>query len=114
MAIYHFSAKIISRGAGRSAVAAAAYRAAERLRDERLGRAHDFSNKAGVVHSEVMLPEGAPERLADRQTLWIEVEAGAKRKEAQLAREVEFAMPREMTQAHGIALAREFRSEEHT
>src|SRR3546814_6928508 len=116
MAIYHFSAKIISRGAGRSAVAAAAYRAAERLRDERLGRAHDFSNKAGVVHSEVMLPEGAPERLADRQTLWIEVEAGEKRKDAQLAREVEFAIPREMTQEQGIALAREFvaRSEETT
>src|SRR3546814_10659771 len=78
-----------------------------RLRDERLGRAHDFSNKAGVVHSEVMLPEGAPERLADRQTLWIEVEAGEKRKDAQLAREVEFAIPREMTQEQGIALARD-------
>src|SRR3546814_15190302 len=55
-----------------------------------------------------MLPEGAPERLADRQTLWIEVEAGEKRKDAQLAREVEFAIPREMTQEQGIALAREF------
>ena len=108
MAIYHFSAKIISRGAGRSAVAAAAYRAATRLHDERLGRAHDFSNKAGVVHSEVMLPEGAPERLADRQTLWNEVEVGEKRKDAQLAREVEFAIPREMTREQGIALAREF------
>ena len=108
MAIYHFSAKIISRGAGRSAVAAAAYRAATRLNDERLGRAHDFSNKAGVVHSEVMLPEGAPERFADRQTLWNEVEASEKRKDAQLAREVEFAIPREMTQEQGIALAREF------
>jgi hypothetical protein len=108
MAIYHFSAKIISRGAGRSAVAAAAYRAATRLHDERLGRPHDFSNKAGVVHSEVMLPEGAPERFADRQTLWNEVEAGEKRKDAQLAREVEFAIPREMTQEQGIALAREF------
>ncbi|HVK80960.1 MAG TPA: MobQ family relaxase, partial [Verrucomicrobiae bacterium] len=108
MAIYHFSAKIISRGAGRSAVAAAAYRAAERLDDERLGRAHDFSNKAGVVHSEVMLPEGAPERLADRATLWNEVEASEKRKDAQLAREVEFAIPREMTKDQGIALARDF------
>lgn len=108
MAIYHFSAKIISRGAGRSAVAAAAYRAATRLHDERLGRTHDFSNKAGVVHSEVMLPEGAPERFAYRQTLWNEVEAGEKRKDAQLAREVEFAIPREMTQEQGIALAREF------
>ncbi len=108
MAIYHFSAKIISRGTGRSAVAAAAYRAAERLHDERLGRAHDFSNKAGVVHSEVMLPDCAPERLANRATLWNEVEAGEKRKDAQLAREVEFAIPREMTKEQGIALARDF------
>ncbi|SEH14932.1 plasmid mobilization system relaxase [Sphingopyxis sp. YR583] len=108
MAIYHFSAKIISRAAGRSAVAAAAYRAAERLHDERLGRSHDFSNKAGVVHSEVMLPEGAPERLSDRATLWNEVEAAEKRKDAQLAREVEFAIPREMAKEQGVALARDF------
>lgn len=108
MAIYHFSAKMIGRGAGRSAVAAAAYRAAERLHDERLGRAHDFTNKAGVVHSEVMLPEGAPEHLRDRETLWNEVEAVEKRKDAQLAREIEFAIPREMTKEQGVALARDF------
>jgi len=108
MAIYHFSAKVIGRGTGRSAVAAAAYRSASRLEDERLGRHHDFTNKAGVVHSEVMLPEGAPERLRDRETLWNEVEATEKRKDAQLAREVEFAIPREMTKEQGIALARDF------
>jgi Ti-type conjugative transfer relaxase TraA len=108
MAIYHFSAKVIGRGTGRSAVAAAAYRSASHLQDERLGRAHDFTNKAGVVHSEVMLPEGAPERLRDRETLWNEVEATEKRKDAQLAREVEFAIPRELTKEQGIALAREF------
>src|SRR3546814_10064203 len=73
-----------------------------------LGRDHDFSNKAGVVHSEIMLPEGAPERLNDRTTLWNEVEAGEIRKDAQLAREVEFSIPREMNQAQGVALAREF------
>src|SRR3546814_7853307 len=76
MAIYHFSAKVISRANGSSAVASAAYRAAERLHDDRLGRDHDFSNKAGVVHSEILAPEGAPERLNDRATLWNEVEAG--------------------------------------
>jgi len=108
MAIFHFSAKVIGRGTGRSAVAAAAYRSASRLEDERLGRHHDFTNKAGVVHSEVMLPEGAPERLRDRETLWNEVEATEKRKDAQLAREVEFAIPREMTKEQGIALAHEF------
>lgn len=108
MAIYHFSAKMIGRGAGRSAVAAAAYRAAERLHDKRLGRSHDFTNKAGVVHSEVMLPQSAPERLRDREILWNEVEAAEKRKDAQLAREVEFAIPREMTKEQGVALARDF------
>lgn len=108
MAIYHFSAKVIGRGTGRSAVAAAAYRSASRLEDERLGRHHDFTNKAGVVHSEVMLPEGSPERLRDRGTLWNEVEATEKRKDAQLAREVEFAIPREMTKEQGISLARDF------
>jgi Ti-type conjugative transfer relaxase TraA len=112
MAIYHFSAKVIGRGIGRSAVAAAAYRSASRLEDERLGRHHDFTNKAGVVHSEVMLPEGAPERLRDRETLWNEVEATEKRKDAQLAREVEFAIPRELTQEQGVALARDFVAKE--
>ncbi|MGH6613368.1 Ti-type conjugative transfer relaxase TraA [Sphingomonas sp.] len=108
MAIYHFSAKVIGRGAGRSAVAAAAYRSAARLHDERLGRHHDFTNKAGVVHSEVMLPEGAPEHLRNREALWNEVEVTEKRKDAQLAREVEFAIPREISREQGIALARDF------
>jgi hypothetical protein len=108
MAIFHLSVKVISRSSGRSAVAAAAYRGAERLHDERLDRDHDFTNKDGVVHSEVMLPEGAPEEFADREKLWNAVEAAEKRKDAQLAREVEFAIPRELTKEQGIELAREF------
>jgi Ti-type conjugative transfer relaxase TraA len=108
MAIYHFSVQVIGRAQGRSAVAAAAYRAAERLHDDRLDRDHDFTNKAGVVHSEILLPEGAPERFSDRATLWNEVEATEKRKDGQLAREVEFAIPREMNQAQGVALAQDF------
>jgi Ti-type conjugative transfer relaxase TraA len=108
MAIYHFSANMISRAAGSSALAAAAYRSASRLHDKRLDRHHDFSNKAGVVHSEVMLPDGAPDEWADREKLWNAVEAAELRKDAQLAREIEFAIPREMTQAEGIELAREF------
>ena len=108
MAIYHFSAKVISRANGSSAVASAAYRSASELFDERLERHHDFSNKSGIVHSEVMLPEGAPERLKDRTTLWNEVEAGEKRKDAQLAREIEFSMPREMSRDQGVLLARDF------
>ena len=108
MAIYHFSAKIISRANGSSALAAAAYRSASRLHDERLNRHHDFSNKAGVVHSEVMLPDGAPEHLSDREQLWNTVELAEKRIDAQLAREIEFALPRELDAAEGIRLAREF------
>ena len=108
MAIYHFSVKVISRATGASAVASAAYRSASRLHDERLDRDHDFTNKSGVVHSKVMLPDGAAEHLADRAKLWNTVEAGEKRKDAQLSREVEFAIPREMDQAQGIALARDF------
>lgn len=108
MAIYHFSAKVISRASGSSAVASAAYRSASRLHDQRLGRSHDFTNKAGVVHSEVMLPDGAPERLGDRSTLWNEVEATELRKDAQLSREIEFAIPRELSQQKGIELARDF------
>ena len=108
MAIFHLSVKVISRSSGRSAVAAAAYRGAERLHDDRLDRDHDFTNKDGVVHSEVMLPEGAPEEFALREKLWNAVEAAEKRKDAQLAREVEFAIPRELTKEQGIELAREF------
>jgi Ti-type conjugative transfer relaxase TraA len=108
MAIYHFSAKVISRASGSSALAAAAYRSASRLHDERLGRSHDFTNKAGVIHSEVLLPEGAPEHLRDRAALWNAVEAAELRKDAQLAREIEFALPRELSPEMGIELARDF------
>ncbi|MER9526064.1 Ti-type conjugative transfer relaxase TraA [Mesorhizobium sp. M0292] len=108
MAIYHLHLKVIGRKAGSSAVASAAYRSASRLRDERIERTHDFSAKRGVVHSEVMLPEDAPEAWRDRERLWNDVEAFEVRKDAQLAREVEFALPRELSQAQGIELARDF------
>ena len=108
MAIYHLHVKVIGRKSGSSAVASAAYRSASRLRDERLDRSQDFSSKRGVIHSEVMLPENAPRAWSDRQRLWNDVEAFEIRKDAQLAREVEFAIPREMTQAQGIELARDF------
>jgi Ti-type conjugative transfer relaxase TraA len=108
MAIYHLHVKVIGRKSGSSAVASAAYRSGSRLRDERLGRDQDFSAKRGVVHSEVMLPENAPERWSDRERLWNDVEAFEVRKDAQLAREVEFAIPREMNEAQSIELARDF------
>ena len=108
MAIYHLHVKVIGRKSGSSAVASAAYRSGSRLRDERFDRSQDFSAKRGVVHSEVMLPENARKEWSDRERLWNDVEAFEVRKDAQLAREVEFAIPREMTQAQGIELARDF------
>ncbi len=108
MAIYHLHVKVIGRASGSSAVASAAYRAASRLRDDRLDRPHDFTAKRGVAHSEVMLPEGAPAEWGDRESLWNAVEAVELRKDAQLAREVEFALSCEMIEAQGIALARDF------
>jgi Ti-type conjugative transfer relaxase TraA len=108
MAIYHLHVKVIGRKSGSSAVASAAYRSGSRLRDERLERSHDFSGKRGVVHSEVILPENAPEAWSDRERLWNDVEAFEIRKDAQLAREVEFALPGEMSEAQGIELARYF------
>ena len=108
VAIYHFSAKVISRSTGRSAVPAAAYRSASRLFDERTGQPFDYSRKSGVLHSEILLPDGAPERWSNRAALWNEVEWGEKRKDAQLAREIEFALPREMRPDDAIELARAF------
>jgi Ti-type conjugative transfer relaxase TraA len=108
VAVYHFSAKVIGRSGGRSAIASAAYRAGERLHDDKLDRDHDYTEKSGVVHREIMLPDGAPSRWLDRGTLWNEVEAGEKRKDAQLARDIEISLPREMGKAEAIKLAQDF------
>lgn len=113
VAIYHFQAKVISRQQGRGIVAAAAYRAAECLFDEELGRSQNFLAKAGVVHSEIILPAGASSRRLNRETLWNEVAAGEVRRDgeqrrSQLAREIEIALPRELTQAEAVRLAQDF------
>ena len=109
MAIYHLEGKIISRSQGRSAVAASAYRSAERLVDERTGLTHDFTKKEhDLVHSEILLPDNAPKWMEDRETLWNHVEATEKRKDAQLAREFNIALPRELSEEQNIALARAF------
>jgi Ti-type conjugative transfer relaxase TraA len=88
------------------------HRSAARLHDERLDRPRDFTNKARLIHSEVMLPDGAPQRWLNRETLWNAVEAAEKRKDAQLVREIEFSIPREMSQAQGVELARDFVQQE--
>lgn len=108
MAIYHLSAKVIGRAAGRSSVAAAAYRSGERLRDERGGVEHDYSRKGGVVHAEVLAPPNAPDWMRDRDRLWNAVEAVERRKDAQLAREVEVALPRELDRPARLELLRGF------
>lgn len=108
VAIYHLSAKVISRAGGRSSVAAAAYRTAGRLRDDRQGLEHDYSRKGGVVHSEIMVPENAPDWMRDRDQLWNAVEAVEKRRDAQLAREIEVALPRELDRGERLELLRGF------
>ena len=108
MATYHFLAKVIQSSKGRSVVAATAYRAAEALHDEKLGRTHNYLAKPGVVHSEILLPVGAPERWRDREALWNEVTRIERRHDAVLAREIEVSLPRELGQAEAIALARDF------
>lgn len=103
MSIYHCSIKIISRSGGRSAVASAAYRSGEKLYNEETGLMHDFSQKGGVVYTEILLPENAPDRFRDRQTLWNEVQKVEKRSDAQFAREVEVAFPVEMNREEQIS-----------
>ena len=108
VAIYHLSAKIVSRAKGQSVVASAAYRAAENLYDQRIGQTFDYTRKQGVEHSEILAPEGAPEWVQDRERLWNEVERVERRKDSQLAREIEIALPIELTKEQQIELMRDF------
>ena len=108
IAIYHCSIKIVSRGKGKSAVAAAAYRSAEKLTNEWDGLTHDYTKKGGVVHSEILLPAHAPPAFSDRSTLWNSVELSEKSNNAQLAREVEIALPVELSREEQTRLVREY------
>ena len=108
MAIYHCSIKIISRGKGKSAVAAAAYRSGEKLVNEYDGAIHDYTRKGGIVHTEILLPDNAPPAFSDRSALWNAVERIEKAKNAQLAREIEIALPHELTREQGVSLVREY------
>ncbi|WP_454758528.1 Ti-type conjugative transfer relaxase TraA [Caulobacter segnis] len=108
MAIYHFSARVMGRSTGHNAVSAAAYRSGSALRDERTGKRRDFTYKTEVIHSEILAPPQAPEALLERESLWNRVEAVETRDKAQLARDIEFALPRELPRDEAIALARAF------
>ena len=108
MAIFHLSAKIISRGKGQSAIASAAYRSGDKLHDERYDEIQDYTNKRFIEHSEIQLPENAPAKYQDRATLWNSVEKAEKAKNSQLAREIEIALPRELTPEQRIKLVHDY------
>ena len=108
MAIYHCSIKIIKRSQGRSAVAAAAYRSGEKLTNEWDGMTHDYAKKGGVVHTEILLPMYAPTAFQDRSALWNSVEKIEKSRNAQLAREIEIALPVELSRKEQIGLIRDY------
>ena len=124
MAIYHLSAQVISRGAGRNAVNAAAYRRGACMYDGRTGETFSYVQKRDVLHSELTIPEGAPswaQALLERHTrdpvaaaeeLWNRVEAHEKRLDAQLSREIEIALPAELLLEENIGLARLFVTEQ--
>ena len=108
MAIFHCQIKIISRGKGKTATAAAAYRSGTKIVDDELGKTHDYTRKGGVAFSEILLCVNAPSKYSDRQTLWNEVQKIEKQKNAQLCREVEVALPIEFSRNEQIEVVREY------
>ena len=112
VAIYSLHVKTVSRSSGRSAVAAAAYRAAENIRDDRLGVVWDFTGKRGVLHSEIMTPAGAPEWAGDRSELWNAAERAedksTRRSSATTGRDIIVALPHELTDEQRLDAVRQF------
>ena len=111
MAICFVRASIIKRSAGRSVVAAAAYRAGEKLVDLSTGETHNYTRKTGIDHSEIISPiaaSGDHNWLVNRAALWNQVQDGEKRHDAQLSRELIIAIPRELDRADQIALVQAY------
>ena len=108
MADFHCSVKAVSRGQGRSATAAAAYRSASEIKDLRTGEVHNYTKKRGVEHSEIVLPADAQEWANDRATLWNAAEKAENRKDAKVAREWEVGLPHELLAEDRKALAVEY------
>lgn len=111
MAIYHLSVKTISRSAGRSATAAAAYRAAVAITDMRTGEHHDYRRKRGVESAQIILPAAAPAWAGDRASLWNAAENSETRKNSTVAREFEIALPSELSDSERQRLAIDFARE---
>lgn len=108
MAIYHCSVKVVSRSSGRSSVGASAYRSGEKLYNERDGMTHDYTKKSGIEHQEIIVPDNAPEWAKNREKLWNTVELTERRKDSQLAREIEVALPNELSKDARIELVRDY------
>ena len=108
MAIYHLEAKVVGRGAGRSAVAASAYLSCSRLYNDYDGIQHDYTKKQGLVWQEVFLPEYAPQEWKDREQLWNAVEEVETAKDSRLAREFVVALPIELSREQQIELLQDF------
>ena len=104
MAIYHLEAKVVSRGTGRSAVAASAYLSCTNILNDYDGVRHDYTRKKGLIWREVFLPEYAPPEWKDREQLWNAVEAAEKTKDSRLAREFVVALPIELDKDSNISL----------
>ena len=112
MAIYHLSVKFIKRSSGRSATAAAAYRAAEKVHDYKTDVTHDYRKKRGVFGAEILAPDNSPEWVYEREKLWNEVEKVEKRCDAQVAREIDVALPVELNREQKKELVRDFVKEQ--
>jgi hypothetical protein len=108
VAIYHLNANVISRARGQSIVAAVAYRAGARLRDDRYGVVHNYVGRRTCAHAEIMAPDGTPDWVRDRELLWNRVEAAEQRKDSQLARVIEVSLPTELTHAESLTLLRDY------
>ena len=108
MAIYHMQAKVVSRGSGRSAVAASAYMSCSRMYNDYDGIQHDYTRKHGLIYQEVMLPPMAPSEWNDREQLWNAVEETEKTKDSRLAREFVVALPVVLDKDSNISLLQDF------
>ena len=104
MAIYHLEAKVVSRGSGRSAVAASAYQSCSHMYNEYDGVQHDYTRKHGLVYEQVLLPPEAPQEWRDRERLWNAVEAAETAKDSRLARQLIVALPVELDRAVWMGL----------
>ena len=108
MAIYHLEAKAVSRGSGRSAVAAAAYMSCSEIYNEYDGVTHDFTRKRGLVWQQVFLSKNAPPEWKSRSVLWNAVESAEKSKDSRLARELVVVLPIELDKMQWIKLLTEY------